>query len=221
MEDNKIFIAGDSTAATYDESRYPMQGWGHELGKFLDSDIAVINKAICGRSTKSFIDEGRLLEIEKQIKKGDFLFIQFGHNDGKKEDETRYTRPFIEYKENLKIFIDTVRAKEGTPILLTSVCRRNFNKYEKLINTHGDYIQAMIETAQETNTALIDTHKMTQDFFNSIGAEKSKEYYAWFKPGIYENYPDGLEDNTHFNDKGVTAISKMIAEDFLKLYLAS
>lgn len=214
-----IYIAGDSTAADYEKSKHPMHGWGQMLSRFFDENIDVENKAMCGRSTKSFIDEGRLEEIEQKITKGDYLLVQFGHNDEKKEDETRYTRPFVEYKENLKIFAETAIRKEACPVLLTPIVRRWFNEEEELVNTHGDYVCAMKELATELNVPIINIHKKTWDSVSGLGPEESKKLYMCVEPGRFKNYPDGLDDNTHLIKKGALHVAGMVAGGIKELKL--
>ena len=212
-------IAGDSTAADYDKSEHPMHGWGQMLSQLFDETVEVENKAMCGRSTKSFIDEGRLEEIEHKITEGDYLLIQFGHNDEKKEDETRYTRPFIEYKENLKIFAETAKRKEAYPVFLTPIVRRWFNEDRELTNTHGEYINAMKDLAGELNVPLIDMHRKTWDSVSGLGPEESKKLYMCVEPGRFKNYPDGLNDNTHLIKKGAIHVAGMVSEGIKELKL--
>ena len=215
-----IYIAGDSTAADYEKSKHPMHGWGQMLSRFFDENIDVENKAMCGRSTKSFIDEGRLGEIDRKITKGDYLFIQFGHNDEKKEDETKYTRPFVEYKENLKIFAETAIRKEAYPVFLTPIVRRWFNEDGELVNTHGEYIRAMKELAGELNVPLIDVHQKTWDSVSELGFEGSKKLYMCVEPGRFKNYPVGLNDNTHLIIKGALHVAGMVARGTKELDIA-
>lgn len=214
-----IFIAGDSTASNYEKDKYPMHGWGQVLGELFDEGIKVENKATPGRSTKSFIDEGRLKEIEDTLIDGDYLFIQFGHNDEKIEDNTRYTEPFTTYKDNLKIFITTAQEKGSIPILLTSIARRHFDENGSLKNTHGDYLVAMMEVAIELDIPLIDLHKRTQELIISEGDETSKKYFMWLEPNQYDGYPEGVKDNTHLNKLGATAIAKIALDGIRKLGL--
>ena len=214
-----IFIAGDSTAADYPKSKYPMHGWGQMLSRFFDENVEVDNKAINGRSTKSFIDEGRLEEIEQKITKGDYLFIQFGHNDEKKEDEARYTRPFIEYKENLKKFAEAALKNKAYPVFFTPIVRRCFDDRRELINSHGEYICAMKGSATELNVPIVDLHQFTWDSVSSAGADESKKYYMCVEPGKYKNYPEGLEDNTHLIRKGALHVAGLAVKGLKKLDL--
>lgn len=218
MESRKyIFYAGDSTAAQKKDSAYPETGIGQMLPLFLNEDVTVHDHAINGRSTKSFIDEGRLQRIDKEIREGDYLFIQFGHNDEKINDPTRYTTAFGTFKENLKSFINVARAHKATPVLLTAIVRRKFNEAGDLEDTHGDYITAVLETAKEENCAVIDMNALTQDFVLKKGCEESKKFYMNFEAGIYPNYPEGKKDDTHLRPEGARAYAGLIAEALKEL----
>ena len=138
-----LYIAGDSTAAQKYADAAPETGWGMALPFFLHKDLPVANHAVNGRSSKSFVDEGRLAVILRQIRPGDFLLIQFGHNDAKKEDPARYTEPWSTYQSHLRQYIDGARARGARPVLATSVERRKFDAAGKALPTHGDYPAAM------------------------------------------------------------------------------
>jgi lysophospholipase L1-like esterase len=147
-----IYMAGDSTMTDYPAEKYPMQGWGNKLPLFLPSDVRVVNKAMCGRSSKSFIEEERLKGILDAINPDNYLFIQFGHNDSK-EDVERHTSPWSTYPYYLRQYIDGARAKGAHPVLISPLCRRHFDSDGLLINTHGDYPKSM--------EALSDSRKGT------------------------------------------------------------
>lgn len=212
----KLFIASDSTAATNTESTYPQAGWGQMIGKQLSSSTEVHNYATNGRSTKSFIDEGRLDAIESKISKGDFLIIQFGHNDEKKDAPERYTEPFSTYKDNLKKYINVAKNAGATPVLATPVSRRLFNSSGEIVNTYNDYCTAMAEVAKETQTILIDLCQKSKDLLEGYGDENSKKLFMIFGPGEYPNYPEGLTDNTHFNYEGAKKIASLVVEGLLE-----
>lgn len=208
----KIFIAGDSTASNYGQEDAPRAGWGQLLGKFFGDQIEIINKAASGRSTKSFINENRLIEIEKLISKGDYLLIQFGHND-QKDDPLRATEAFGSFQDNLKKFIRIAKKNNGIPILLTPIQRRNFSSRGHLISTHGKYPEAMRELASERNVSLIDLAQITKKYFEELGPKRTKDIFLWLKPGECENYPEGIKDNTHFSENGASKISELITEE--------
>ncbi|MFD1905377.1 rhamnogalacturonan acetylesterase [Paenibacillus rhizoplanae] len=152
-----IYIAGDSTAAQKGGGEWPMAGWGEYLQQYVSRKVRIENRAINGRSTRSFLAEGRLADMERDFLPGDFLLIQFGHNDQKLEDPLRYTEPHTDYRENLKVFIDSARSRGSFPVLLTSVSRRRFTTDgEPDPQAVGLYPQVMREVAGETGTPLLD-----------------------------------------------------------------
>lgn len=213
-----IFIAGDSTASNKAIDKKPEMGWGEALDKFFSNEVSIKNHATNGRSSKSFIDEGRLNTILAEIKEHDYLFIQFGHND-QKDDEERFTDPYTTYKDYLTQYIEGAREKGAIPILLTSICRRDFISDGTLKNTHGAYPDAMKELAKEQNVPLIDMTIKTKIFFESLGEEKTKEIFLWLAPGEHENYPNGVEDNTHLHEKGALAVAQLVVEGIEELNL--
>jgi lysophospholipase L1-like esterase len=211
----KIFIAGDSTAATKLPEKKPETGWGEMFPAFFKEEVEVVNCAVNGRSTKSFIAEGRLEKIEKVISSGDFLFIEFGHND-EKEDEERHTDPFTTYKENLTKYIEAARKADAHPVLLTSIQRRSFDENGKIKDTHGDYLIAMRELSKELNVPLIDMSQKSIPFFEELGPEKTKEIFLWVKAGENPNYPEGVQDNTHFCENGAKAMANFVVEGIIE-----
>lgn len=219
-----VFLIGDSTMAEKQPEKYPETGWGMELQQFFNEKAEVKNHAVNGRSTKSFIAEGRWQKVLEELKKGDYVFIQFGHNDQKSTDSARYTNPFTAYRTNLTRYINEIRKKGAYPILLTPVVRRNFNESGVLIDTHGNYPEVMRIVAKDLNVPLIDLQVLTEQLVISYGPEKSKELYLWVGPGD-KNYPDGKQDDTHFSPGGASAVARMVAEEIqqqgikLKRYL--
>jgi lysophospholipase L1-like esterase len=206
-----IYIAGDSTAATKALDKRPETGWGQMIQEYFDSNVEIKNFAVNGRSSKSFIDEKYLDKILESIKEDDFLLIQFGHND-QKTDVERYTEPFSTYKEYLTKYIVGARAAGAKPILLTSVHRRFFDQDERIKDTHGDYLVAMRELARDMNVPLIDIAEKSKDLFDKIGVENTKKIFLWLTAGENSNYPNGVEDNTHFCEEGAKAIAELIAK---------
>jgi lysophospholipase L1-like esterase len=207
-----IYGIGDSTMADkIKPNENPEHGWLQVFPKFLTADAKVINKAVNGRSTKSFIKEGRWDSIYKVLKKGDYVFIQFGHNDGKLTDSLRYTNPHTSYRYNLIRFVNEAREKGAIPILFSSVTRRNFNEQGVLISSHVEYTQETRLIAQEYKVPFIDLEYYSELLELSYGPEKSKKLHLHFKPGENPYYPDGKDDNTHFSILGATEISKIVA----------
>lgn len=207
-----IYGIGDSTMADkIKPNENPEHGWLQVFPKFLSTDARVINKAVNGRSTKSFIKEGRWDSIYKVLKKGDYVFIQFGHNDGKLTDSVRYTNAHTSYRYNLIRFVNEAREKGAIPILFSSVARRNFNEQGVLISSHIEYTQETRMIAKEYKVPFIDLEYYSELLELSYGPEKSKKLHLHFTPGEVPYYPDGKDDNTHFSILGATEISKIVA----------
>ena len=212
-----LFIAGDSTASIKTEEKRPESGWGEFLYEFITPNIRVENYAQNGRSTKSFITEGLLEQIESKIKKDDYLLIQFGHNDQKIEDPLRYTDPRTEYKDNLMRFVLVAKKHGAIPILLTPITRRKFigGKIEE--HTVGEYPNHMKEFAKENHLFIIDAYKITHKIISQSGEDYSKKFYLHLKPNESKNYPDGVIDNTHLSPFGAQMIASLIAVELKKI----
>ena len=204
-----IFMAGDSTMAIKQPDKRPETGWGEMLGQyFKDGTVKIDNRAMNGRSTKTFISEGRWQSIGDALQKGDYVFIQFGHNDESKEKGERYTPP-ADYRNNLIRFITDVKAKGGNPVLLTPVMRRKFDSSGNFVDTHGEYPDIVRIVAKEQKVPLIDMHRDSEVVIKSYGIEGSRKLFLQLKPGENSNYPNGIEDNTHFNPLGADEIAKL------------
>jgi len=212
-----IYGIGDSTMADkVKPNENPEHGWLQVFPKFFTDDVKVINKAVNGRSTKSFIDQKRWDSIYKVLKPGNYVFIQFGHNDAKQNDSTRYTNPHTAYRYNLIRFVKESREKGAIPILFSSISRRNFNEQGVLISTHGDYPLEARLVAQEFKVPFIDLEYFTEILETSFGPEKSKELHLHYQPGENPYYPDGKSDDTHLSLKGATEISKIVIRELKK-----
>jgi lysophospholipase L1-like esterase len=208
----RIFLIGDSTMADKPLADNPERGWGQMLPMFFDDGAAIENYAKNGRSTKSFIDQGLWQSVLDRLKKGDYVFIQFGHNDEKKNDTARYAEPHTTYKQNLLKFVQESRSKGAAPVLLTPVDRRKFGDDGKILNTHGDYPEVVREVAREENVSLIDLQAEDQPLFNSLGPEGTKKIFLWVAPGEYRLLPHGKEDNTHFTQYGAIQVAKLVVK---------
>lgn len=207
-----IYIAGDSTAAMKLPEKRPETGWGEAFQAYFKENVKIENRAINGRSTKSFINEGHLAKIENSIQPSDYLIIQFGHNDQKIEDPERGTQPYGDYQDNLSQFIQVAYQKSAYPLLLTSVTRRKFEDDKIDSMSVGDYPEAMIQFAQKNHVPLLDIHKITNEFMGKVGDEESKKYYLHLPLGQSDNYPEGIMDNTHFNEEGAKIVAQLIIE---------
>jgi lysophospholipase L1-like esterase len=217
MEKVQLFLAGDSTMSHYETSAYPRMGWGQALQAFFTDELVVRNHAASGRSTKSFIDENRWTEIEKGFRSGDYVLIQFGHND-QKPDEERATKPFTTYQENLKFFINRARSFGVTPILLTSIARRHFDKDGQLMETHGDYPRAMRELAVRESVIFIDMLEKTKDALIRLGSDRSKDWFMWIEPEQFSGYPNGEKDDTHLREEGAHAHAEIFIKEILRFH---
>jgi pectinesterase len=206
-----VYLAGDSTASTYVSSLAPRAGWGQALPVFLTPDAVAVNVAKSGASSKSFIDLGRLDHILARIKRGDYLLISFGHNDEKIDDPTRYTEPSTTYKSYLSQYVDKSRAKGAIPILLTPVERRRFTSAGVVSPSHGAYPAAMRELAAAKRVPLIDLTSSSTALWNRAGVEGTKKYFLNLAAGQYPNYPDGVQDNTHFQAFGAIEVARLVA----------
>lgn len=217
MKKIKIYIASDSTAQTYKKSDKPRAGWGEMLGNYLSDDVEVINKAIGGRSSRLYIEQGRLEEIEKIIDEGDYLFVQFGHNDATISKPERYVSE-EDFPTYLKKYIHTAKEKGAIPILITPVGRRDYDetKYKFKIS-FATYRDKVIEVAKETDTELIDLGATSVELFNQIGIEETKKLFLHLETNEYESFPEGMKDDTHFQVEGAMEIAKLIARDVKKL----
>ena len=212
-----LYVIGDSTAAAYPPSRYPLFGWAQVLDHYFDTDrIAIDDRAISGRSSKSYYDEGHWEKIQDALKPGDFVFIQFGHNDQKQQDPKRYTAPFGTYTEHLRRYIDDTRAKDAQPILLTSINRNGWESPTELRDSLGDYPDAVRQLARAEDVTLIDLHALTARYFEKLGQARSTRLFINLRPGLYPNYPEGKPDNTHLQEQGAYAISALAVKAIRK-----
>lgn len=227
-----IFLIGDSTMADKNlQGNNPERGWGMMLQGFFTENVTVDNHAVNGRSTKSFINEGRWENVLKKIRKGDYVFIEFGHND-EKTKETLHTDPGTTFDDNLRRFVRETREKGGIPVLFNSIVRRNFppegkifkdaaeardflsasgGHYDKegdvLVDTHGAYLESPKKVAAEMNVPFVDLNQLTRQMVARYGREGSKKLWQHIPAGIYEACPNGRTDNTHLCVKGARVVA--------------
>lgn len=213
-----IFWAGDSTVQYNDITTYPQTGIGQVFHLFVKPEIKVENHGKNGRSTKSFIDESRVPAIYDRITQGDFLFIQFGHNDEKIQDPERYTEPFSDFCVNLEKFVNVARNKKAFPVLITPLERRCFGEDGILgAGEHSDYVEAMKQTAKRLDVPLVDLNARSRAKLTEAGAEASKEWYMHLPEGKYPSHPEGLTDNTHLKYEGAVVYAGCIAQGLKEL----
>jgi pectinesterase len=232
-----IFIIGDSTAANKDLSKGKLErGWGMALQRYFDENVIVVdNHAVNGRSSKSFMDEGRWDKVLEKIKPGDYVIIQFGHND-EKAQPNRHTDPGSTFDYNLAKYVRETREHGGIPVLMNAVVRRNFlvqapavaddemlrnttfadgsRKVEgdSLIDTHGLYRVAPRDVARRMNCHFIDANRITHNLEQGLGREASKKLHMWFRPGEEPSLPKGKQDNTHYNIYGAQVVANLLAD---------
>ncbi len=207
-----ILIAGDSTASTYKGDRYPQTGWGQMLQCGLAPDVRVINHAMGGRSTRTFLSEGRWEDLLADLLPGDTVLIQFGHNDASRNKLQRWAPARTDYRDNLLRFIWDVRTAGGIPVLLTPVARRSFGADGKAQADFATYSAVVRDLAASTHAPLIDLEALSRAWVDRAGPEASKAYYLHYKP--QDNapaFPQGIDDDTHFSELGARQVANLIA----------
>lgn len=209
-----LFLIGDSTMADKPViPANPERGWGQLLPLYFLDSVRFENHALNGRSSKSFLDEGRWAAVTNRIRPGDCVIIQFGHNDEKKADPKRYTEPFGGFQTNLIRFIRETRDHGATPILATPIARRKFDDRGKLTDTHGDYVVAVRQVAREQSAPLLDLNRDSMELLTRLGPESSKRLYDWIPAGEFERDPKGLTDDTHLNAYGASRICDLAVQE--------
>lgn len=212
----KLYLIGDSTMANKVRQTFPETGWGMPLGTFFDTTVVVDNRAQNGRSTRTFLAENRWQPIVDALQEGDYVFIQFGHNDEAENYPDRYTPP-EDYRKNLVRFVTETRSKKANPVLLTPITRRRFDKDGRIQETHVAYSRVTVEVAAQYKVPLIDLDRMSRELVQQFGVENSKLLFLELAPGDHPNYPYGRHDNTHFTELGARkmaqlAVSQVVAQ---------
>lgn len=217
----KIWLIGDSTMSVKEKKAYPETGWGMPFVNFWDSTVTIDNRARNGRSSKSFISEKLWQPVFDHLNEGDYVFIQFGHNDESKEKGERYSNP-DEFKANLLKYVTESRSKKALPVLVTPVARRKFDDAGQIKETHGEYPALVKQVAAENNVPCIDLNEKTKVLLQQFGPDASKYLFNYLSPGEHPNYPTGLSDDTHFNELGARKIAQIVLAEIknIKLGLA-
>lgn len=203
-----IHIIGDSTV---EDNIPPFRGWGWALPEFVREDVSVRNRALSGRSSRSFREEGLFDPVARELREGDLLLIQFGHNDEK--DDERHTDPDSSYPEELWGYCRAALDAGATPVLLTPVSRRFFVGGGSLLYTHGEYPRAVRKLAAEKNIPLCDLKRDSRELYLTLGEENTADLFVRFSPGECAEYPDGYEDKTHFNATGARKICSLVVKE--------
>ena len=215
-----VWLIGDSTISVKEVKAYPETGWGMPFAYFFDGTVNVDNRAKNGRSTRTFREEGLWKPVEDNLKEGDYVFIQFGHND-----EVSTKKSFTktdEFRANLVGYVNETKNKKAIPVLLTPVARRKFDSTGKIVGTHEVYAAIVREVARQLNVPLIDHDKISQALLQQSGVESSKLFFNHLQPGEHPNYPQGKTDDTHFNELGARKMAQLVLAEIknLKLGLA-
>ncbi len=214
-----LFLTGDSTVQTYDPYWVPQAGWGQMLPRYFPEGVDIENHSIGGRSSKTFITESRLDEVLRQIRPGDYLFAQFGHNDATISRPERYASP-EDYKEYLRTFVEGSRQRGATPILVTPVSRMDYSaEFQKFNVSFPEYVAAMQELAAELDVLVVDLSASSRAYLDEIGYEAAHSVFLHAPAGVYPNRPDGVQDNTHFQEYGAIQMARLVAEDVADLGL--
>jgi lysophospholipase L1-like esterase len=206
----KIWLIGDSTMANKEIKAYPETGWGMPFSYFFDSTVVVDNRAKNGRSTQSFINEKLWQPVVENLNEGDYVLIQFGHNDEVSTKKTYTTEE--QFKNNLIRYVKETRAKKANPVLITPVARRKFDSTGHIVGTHEVYSEIVRVVAKQLNVPLIDLDKKSQALLQQFGPETSKLLYNHLQPGEHPNYPEGKTDDTHFNELGARKMAELVWE---------
>ncbi|WP_421940189.1 rhamnogalacturonan acetylesterase [Pedobacter sp.] len=211
-----IYMAGDSTMSDKAKSARPEMGWGTRMNDFFDSTVVIVNKAQNGRSTKTFIQDGLWRYISENATRGDYVLIQFGHND-EVPSKSSYTSE-DEFRENLEMMVFSVRKKEAIPVLITPVARRKFDSLGKTVDTHVQYAAVMRLVANKHKVTLIDLGKESQLLLEKFGVEDSRYLFNHLLPGQNPNYPEGKIDDTHLNELGARKMAQIVLKDLRKIF---
>ena len=206
-----VHLIGDSTMSVRPTSPFPPSfGWGQVLDQYFEDDVVIRNHARSGRSTKSFIEEGFWAPVLGEMQAGDYLIIQFGHNDQKANRPDLYVDPPA-YKEYLRGFLRAARDKGVRPILATPIVRRRFDRHGRFRDNLGDYPVVTRELAQEERTPLLDLHRETAALMASLGPEAAKALVWWIEPGVHAAFPEGKQDNSHLSEAGARQVCLLCA----------
>ncbi|MDQ2769922.1 MAG: glycosyl hydrolase family 28 protein [Bacteroidota bacterium] len=209
----QVFLVGDSTMSEKADLSKPERGWGMMFGQYFDNGVVIRNTAVNGRSTKSFYHEGRWGKVLEGLRPGDWVFIQFGHNDEKVEDSTRSAPAQTLYRQLLTKFVLEAKAKGANPVLLTPVGRRNFDEAGKRKDDHGDYPGVVREVAQAQKVPLIDLHEQSWAMYSALGEAGTRPLFWSYQNGYYQPnpVPPAKNDNTHFSEYGATRVAQLVA----------
>ncbi len=209
----RLHLAGDSTMSDKLALAYPERGWGQLLPQFMSQQLQIVNHAANGRSTLRFANEGRWQLLVSELQAGDYVLIQFGHNDQKITDPARYAAADSTFQDYLTQFVHEVRGKGALPLLATSICRRDFDQQGQLRDGLAEYAEATRTVAKKLRVPLVDLHQLSCDDLKRFGPIQSQAYFIEIPPGIYQQYPEGKTDNTHLNVVGASWIAQLFIQE--------
>ena len=215
-----IWLIGDSTVCDQPLDRAPVTGWGTPFANYFDSSVIITNRARDGRSTRTFISEGLWQKVADSMKSGDYVLIQFGHNDEASEPQykDRYTS-VPDYKVNLARFITEIRDRKGNPVLVTPVTRMRFDKQGKVMETHKDYSAAVWDVGRAYHTPVIDLDSMSRNLLQQFGPDNAKFLYMYVDSLQNPHYPNGRKDWTHFSEYGARRMAELVLAEIKRLQL--
>lgn len=216
----KIYLVGDSTMCLYDETRFPQEGWGMPFTRFFDASVEIENHAKGGRSTKSFLEENRWQPVVDSLKTGDYVLIQFGHNDSanSKDHPNRYASP-EDYKKYMDTYISETKAKNATIVLITPVTQRKYDANGELIKSHEAYCNAVMELGKIYNVPVIDLNTKSHELVKKMGPEFSRHLYMVFEADELPQFPRGRNDNTHFSEFGARKMAELVLQGIREVNL--
>lgn len=216
----QIFIASDSTAQSYDEARYPQTGWGQMFACALGKGVGLQNRAIGGRSTKSFLAEGRWERLRGDLRKGDVVLIQFAHNDANQAKSERYAPAETVYRVNLERFVAEARAAGATPVLITPIAQRMFEPDGRTRAGFAAYSAVVRDVAKRERVRVIDLEALSRAWIDRTGAERAKAFYLHLKPEDgFKAFPNGITDDTHLSELGARGAAALVAGEYRRLHL--
>lgn len=211
----KVYLIGDSTMANKEIKAYPETGWGMPFTYFFDSTVTVDNRAKNGRSTRTFMTEKLWQPVVDNLQEGDYVLIQFGHNDEVPTKASATTE--TEFKANLVKYVTDTKSKKANPVLITPVARRKFDSTGHIVGTHDTYAAIVRAVAKELDIPLIDLDKTSQALLQQLGPDYSKLLFNWVQPGEHPNYPGGKQDDTHFSELGARRMAELVLADIRTL----
>ncbi len=223
----RIFSIGDSTMCYYDIAGmskryggvdYPIRGWMMLFPEYLQPGVQVFNCGASGRSTKSFRQEGLWKKVTDSLQAGDYVFIQFGHND-EKTDTLRHTDAATSFRNNLVAYVNETRAKGAYPVLFSSIARRAYDSAGHVVDTHGDYVKMVKRVADSLQVPFVDMHAATMALLEKMGPDAAKQLYLYVPAGAFTKFPEGLKDDTHLCEAGARVYAGLAAAVIKQLHL--